>query len=37
MIMFLNYVSAIILIYGIIAGIKLIIAELKEIGKKSKK
>ena len=35
--MLLNYVGVIILIYLIIIGIKLIISELKEIGKKSKK
>ena len=37
MTMFLNYLGVFILIYLIITGIKLIVTELKEIGKKSKK
>ena len=37
MIMILNYVGVIILIYGIITGMRIIASELKELSKKSKK
>ena len=37
MIMIFNYVAVLVLVYGIITGLKLIADDIKEISKKSKK